>query len=130
MAEPTSSTAAGAALGWKLLGLSALLGSGILGAVMMAVFDPPKTKKLLFGQAAVAGIGSLFFGPVATKLADHYFDFINLANATGIEAFEVAAPVYLLVGAMSWGAFGALAKFREIIRTRGAENLANKTGIQ
>lgn len=127
-AEPVSGTAAGAALGWKLLGLGALVGAGVLGAVLMAIFEPPKDKKTMFGQAAVAGIGSLFFGPVAVRAADHYFAFIDLVNATPIEALETAAPVYLLIGAVSWGAFGALAKLREIIRTKAAERIAGLAG--
>lgn len=125
MAEPVSG-AAGAAFGWKVLGISGLVASGILGAILMAIFEPPKDKKTLFGQAAVAGVGSLFFGPVAVRALDFYFDFINLTNATALEALETAAPVYLLIGAMSWGVFGALAKLREIIREKGAAKVAEQ----
>jgi len=128
MSEPISGTAAGI-FGWKALGFSALLGSGVLGGLVMAVFDPPKTRKQLFLQGTAAGIGSLFFGPVVLRVLDHYLDWINLATATGPEMFEVAAPVYLLIGTMSWGAFAALAKLREIVRDHGAGALANKIGI-
>lgn len=125
MAEPVSG-AAGAAIGWKILGIGGLVASGVLGAVIMAVFEPPKDKKTMFGQAAVAGVGGLFFGPVAVRALDYYTDFINLATATPIEALETAAPVYLLLGAMSWGVFGALAKLREIIRERGAAKVVEQ----
>jgi hypothetical protein len=127
-AEPVSG-AAGAALGWKLLGLGTLVGAGVLGAVIMAIFEPPKDKKTMFGQAAVAGIGSLVFGPTAVRVLDYYAAFIDLANATPLEALETAAPVYLLIGAVSWGAFGALAKLREIIRARAAERIAGMAGV-
>jgi hypothetical protein len=127
-AEPVSGGIA-SAIGWKALGLGTLIGSGVLGAVMMAVFDPPKSKKAMFGQAAVAGISSLFFGPLAVKTLDHYVDWIALHTATPLEALEVAAPVYLLIGALSWGVFGGLAKLREIIRQRGGDYAAGKLGL-
>ena len=123
MSEPVSHGAASVWL-WKLLGLSGLVGAGVLGAVFMAAFDPPKTRKMQFAQAAVAGTSSLIFGPVFVKILDHYSDWINLATATAIESFEAAAPVYLITGALSWGAFGAMAKLRQIIHERAAEKVA------
>jgi hypothetical protein len=129
MSEPISGTAAGI-FSWKAaLGFSALIGSGVLGGAIMAAFDPPKTRKLLFAQGAAAGIGSLFFGPLATRALDHYADWVTLADATPLEALETAMPVYLLIGTLSWGVFAALAKLREIIRERGAATLAEKLGV-
>lgn len=128
MAEPISG-AAGAAFGWKAAGFGALIGSGILGGLIMAVFDPPKSRGLLALQGAAAGIGSLFFAPICVRAIDHYVDWLNLSTASSVEVLETAAPIYLLVGCLSWGVFGALAKLREIIRDRGAAKLAEKAGI-
>ena len=128
MTEPTSSSAAGV-IAWKFLGLSALISAGVLGAVFMAAFDPPKDRKTLFAQGAVAGTTSLIFGPVLVKWFDSVVDFVDLAKATHLEALEVAAPIYLLTGALSWGVFAAIAKLRQIIRDRGAEAAAGKLGL-
>lgn len=128
MTEPVSNSAAGV-FAWKLLGLSALLSAGVLGAVFMAAFDPPKDRKTLFFQGAVAGTSSLIFGPVLVKWLDATVDWINLATATHLEALEVAAPVYLLTGALSWGVFAAIAKLRGIIRDRAADAAAGKLGL-
>lgn len=124
MSEPVSHGAASVWL-WKILGLSGLISAGVLGAVFMSAFDPPKTRKMQFAQGAVAGTSSLIFGPVFVKILDYYSDWIDLATATPIEAFEAAAPVYLLTGALSWGAFGAMAKLRQIINDRAAEKIAS-----
>lgn len=129
MSEPISGTAAGI-VGWKTaLGFGALIGSGVLGGVIMAAFDPPKTRWLLFAQGAAAGIGSLFFGPIAVRVLDHYAEWVDVTTASPFEMLEVAAPVYLLIGTLSWGCFAALAKLREIIRERGAGLVADKIGL-
>lgn len=128
-AEPVSSAATGGAL-WKALGLgSALVGSGVVGALLIASFDPPKTKKGLFAQAAVAGIVSLVFGPLAVRTADHYFDFITITGAEALDALQQAAPIYFIVGAMSWGLCGAAVKLRQWIHDKGATIITNRTGI-
>jgi len=128
MSEPISGSMAGI-FSWKALGFSALLGSGILGGMLMAIFDPPKTRKQLFLQGAAAGIGGLFFGPIALRTLDHYVEWISLTTASPVEVLEVAAPIYLLIGTMSWGIFAALAKLREIIAERAAAQAAKKLGI-
>lgn len=109
---------------WYKLGAAFLV--GILGAAIMAAFDPPKTKKSLFFHAAVAGIGSLIFGGPLIKILDHYFDFVNLATVTFPEYLEWAAPVYIIVGGLSWGTFGALAKFRNLVNAKAADILMEK----
>ena len=127
MSEPVSHGAASVWL-WKILGLSSLVGAGVLGAVFMSAFDPPKDRKTQFMQAAVAGTSSLIFGPVMVKFLDHYSEWINLATASTVETLEAAAPVYLVIGALSWGAFGAMAKLRQIVRDRAAEKIAAAAG--
>lgn len=127
MTEPASS-AAGAAAAWKLglFGkLAALLLSGVVGAAIIAAVDPPKTRLMLFAQAATAGIVSIIFTPIAVRVLDHYVAWFNAQTASGVEMLEVVLPVGFLIGALSWGFVAAAAKLREIIRERGAAALAN-----
>jgi hypothetical protein len=129
MSEPVSSTAGGI-FGWKMvLSFGALIGSGILGGAIMAAFDPPKNRVQLFLQGAAAGVGSLFFGPIAVKVLDHYTEWVDLTSANHIELLAWAAPVYLVIGTLSWGVFAALAKLRDLIKSRGADTVARKIGL-
>lgn len=111
-------TAAGGAL---LLKVGAALGLGVLGAAVMAAFDPPQSRKELFLQAVAAGVGSTVFGPLAVILATKYLSFAS--------AEELTIPVLFLTGALSWGFFGALAKLRKMIAQRGAKIVAGKVGL-
>lgn len=121
-ADPVLASAA-TGLGLKL---GAAAGAGVLGALVMAMVDPPRTRRELFVQATVAAIGSMIFGPVAVKALSKEFDWYSLANLAGVDYIQMVMPVYFLTGAMSWGVFGALAKLRAIVRTRGAEAVADK----
>jgi hypothetical protein len=105
-----------------IFGKVAIIASaGLLGAAAMAAFDPPQTKKQLFMQAAIALGCSFMFGPIAVRAADFYFDFINLATITNwVEFMETVAPIYGLVGALSWGFVGLLAALRKLIKEKGA----------
>lgn len=116
--EPVSSGLF-AGLVWKL-GLMAAL--GVLGGAIMAAFDPPKTRRVLFLQAAAAGTVSMVFGQAALQALIHF-----LPWAVG-PAF--ALPVYFLVGALSWGFLGAVAKLRTLVAEKGAKALADKVGLQ
>jgi len=107
----------------------AALGLGALGALIMAGFDPPKTRRMLFAQSAVAGGGSVLFGPVAVHFVDHMTPWIDIHALPLPQHMEWAAPIYFVVGALSWGAFGALAKFRRILRVRAADRLAKLMGM-
>jgi hypothetical protein len=120
MTEPTSSAAAAG------LGLLAKFAPGVGGALIMAAFDPPPDRRTLFLQASTAGVGSLLFGGPAVKILDYFADFVDLAKLSEMDRLEWAVPVYFLVGALSWGAFGALARFRQIIRERGGDVVADK----
>lgn len=122
-----SAEAAGVGLLWKAL---ASLGAGVLGAAIMAAVDPPTTRKELFSQAAVAGVGSLVFGPVVLRVVNHFVPFLGTDNKTVWDLFEVAVPVYFLVGAISWGFFGAVAKVRKMIADKAASALAKKLGVE
>lgn len=111
-------SAAGGAILYKL---GAALGLGVLGAAVMAAFDPPASKKELFLQASTAGVGSVVFGPLGLELAAKYI--------TVVPAESLQVPGLFLVGALSWGAFGALAKLRQKIRDKGADKVAEKVGL-
>jgi hypothetical protein len=104
--------------------VAVIAGAGLLGAAAIAAFDPPKTKKQLFTQAAIALGCSFMFGPLAVRAADYYFNFINLATITNwIEFMEIVAPIYGLVGALSWGFVGLLAALRNLIKEKGASKV-------
>lgn len=96
--------------GWlKLLTLSAAL----LGAALMAAFRPPRTRKEMFLQAAVALGCSFLFGDTLTHFADSWLDFIDYTTAPWDQWMQFAITVHGLVGALSWGAFGGLAHMRD-----------------
>jgi len=78
------------------------LGSALTGAFLMAIFRPPKTRKEMFYQGAVALGCSFLFGDAAVQLVASYIQ--NGVNAIAIHG---------LVGALSWGGFGGLAAFRD-----------------
>lgn len=99
-----------AKLGWvKVLSL----GASLIGAGLMAVFRPPKSRKEMFLQAAVALGCSLLFGDTVVKWADHFFDFIDLNTANWVDFLQFYVSVHGLVGALSWGLFGGLAHLRD-----------------
>lgn len=94
--------------------------------MLAMVSSKTMTRKEVFWRGATAGIGSLTFGKPAVLWVDSLFDWYNLAGLSGVEQFELVAPVYLLLGALSWGLFGALAQFAEIVRSRGGKAVADK----
>ena len=97
---PTLESGAIAAItkyGWLKL---ATLGSALGGALLMAVFRPPTTRKEVLMHALVALGCSFYFG-------DTVYTFINKY----VEMDIVAS--HGLVGAMSWGLFGGLATLRD-----------------
>lgn len=115
--EPISGTLAVLAL--KAAGLATVVGA--LGGAIMAVFDPPKSRREMFLQAAVAGSGSLVFGHLGAAAAAHYISFLP--------AEDMKIPAYFLVGAMSWGVFGALAKVRRVVADKAADKIIERTGL-
>lgn len=113
MAEPASSTAAGFVL-WKFGSLKLIgFGAALIGAGIMAIFRPPKTKKELFLQGAVALAASFLFGPSAVKFADYYFSWVDLTHAKFEDVLQFNAMVHGLIGAIAWGVFGGIAVLRD-----------------
>lgn len=93
------------------------LGAAGVGAALMAVFRPPKSRKEMFLQAVVALGCSLLFGDTATKYLDYLFDFIDLNTAGWVDYLQFYVTVHGLVGAISWGAFGGLAHLRDKVES-------------
>lgn len=113
MAEPTTSGAVGFAIykfgSLKLLGF----GAALLGAGIMTIFRPPKTRKELFMQGAVALGSSLLFGGTLVNAFAHFTGWIDLATAPVEDLAQFVAMVYGFIGAVSWGLFGGLAVLRD-----------------
>lgn len=99
---------------WKF-GLVKLLGFGsaLIGAGMMAIFRPPKTRKEMLLQASVALGCSFLFGGSAVTAVDSWSDWINLSTASYTDVLQFIAMVHGLIGAMAWGVFGGLAVLRD-----------------
>lgn len=89
------------------------LGSALIGASLMAAFRPPKTRKEMFLQAAVALGCSFLFGDTLAKSINHVFTFIDLNTAVFWDYLQFYVAVHGLVGAISWGIFGGLAHLRD-----------------
>lgn len=127
--------AAAAKYGWlaKFVGL---IGAGAVGAILIAAVDPAeampdpkKRRKLIFWQVVSAGVVSLIFTKIIVRWLDAHLDFIDLSSGDIDEWAEVALPVALLLGAMSWGVLGAMVKLRTLIQNRGARALAARLGL-
>lgn len=113
MAEPASSGAMGIVI-WKFGALKLLgLGAAILGAWMMAIFRPPKTRRELFYQCGVALGSSILFGGSAVLYLDVKSDWINLSTAPIMDVIQFIGAVHGLIGALSWGVFGGLSVLRD-----------------
>lgn len=106
--------------GWlKLFTLTAALG----GAVTMAVFRPPKTKKEMLRYAFVAIACSLLFGDTAAHIINNWLHLVDLVNVKD-GALNFYVSVHALVGSLSWGFVGALTHWRDKLQNnpQGAIN--------
>lgn len=121
---PVESGALGALVakfGWlKLL----TLGAALLGALLMAVFRPPKSRKEMFLQGAVALGASLLFGDTVVQYADYMLDFIDLKVAPYVDYIQFTVATHGLVGALSWGIFGGIAHYRDKV-AEGTSNVVD-----
>jgi hypothetical protein len=125
----TGTSAASAGILGKALSLAGLASVAVIGALLMVAVSPPKDKKTMFLMAVAAGVTSLVFGGPAVNILDHLADWVDLHEAAPEVYFEWAAPVYFVIGAVGWGACGALVKLRDLIRDNGAGKVAEKLGI-
>jgi hypothetical protein len=79
-------------------------GAAFIGAAIMLMFRPPKSRKDLFYHACSAFAGSALFGGTALALA---------VSWTGLDKDTLIPAVYGIIGALSWGFFGGLASWRD-----------------
>lgn len=93
----------------------------LIGAGLMAMFRPPKTRKELMMQALVALGCSFLFGNTAFNIVSGWFPAV--AGPDGKDA------ILGLVGALSWGAFGGLAHFRDKVAKDPIEAVKNVKDI-
>lgn len=91
----------------------ASLGAALVGAGLMALSRPPTSRKEMFYQALTALGSSLVFGDFVVRWAASFFSFINLGTDAYIDVLTFYVAVHGLVGALAWGAFGALAHYRD-----------------
>ncbi len=98
--------------GWIKL---ASLGAALIGAGLMAMSRPPKTRKEQFYQATTALGSSLLLGDFAVRWAATFFSFVNLATDSYFDILTFYVTIHGLVGAMAWGLFGALGTIRDKI---------------
>ena len=114
---PAAETGAGILL--MKFGVLKLLGFGaaLIGAGMMAAFRPPKSRKELFTQGAVALGSSLLFGGTLVKAAASFTGLVDLSTGSLEDVGQFTAMVYGLIGALSWGLFGGLAVLRDKVGT-------------
>jgi len=89
------------------------LGAAGIGAAMMAIFRPPKTRKEMFYQGVVALGASLLFGGTIAQAVIHYVPFMDLTTSTFEEYLQYLASIHGAVGAMAWGVFGGFAHWRD-----------------
>lgn len=101
---------------------------GLMGAVaaiggfIISLFDKAETKRERALQATCAGAAGIIFGKAATRLTAGFL--------TSVPFDDLLLPVCFLVGALSWGAFGALANLRRQVAAKGADAVADKVGLK
>jgi len=86
------------------------LGAAGLGALLMAVARPPKTRKEMFFQAFTALGCSLLWG-------DLFWQYMIFYSPVLVD--QVAA--HGLLGALSWGIFGGIAHLRDKLGSKSID---------
>lgn len=102
------------------LGFMAAIGA--VGGLIISLFDKAESRTERALQAGSAGVASAVFGKAATAVA--------AAHITSVPKEDLLIPVCFLVGALSWGVFGALAKLRQAIRDKGASAVTDRIGLK
>lgn len=117
--------------------LAALLGTGAVGAVLIAAFDPaeavpdPKARrKLILTQVVTAALVAGMLGPVLVSWLGKPTGYFPVSAGDAMGWIELAMPVGLLLGGVSWGLIGALVKLRKLIADRGADAVADRIGLE
>lgn len=89
------------------------LGAAGIGAGMMAIFRPPKSRREMFYQGLVALGSSLLFGNTIASTLIHTVPLLQEATAGFEDYLQFLIAIHGVVGALSWGAFGGLAHLRD-----------------
>lgn len=107
------------AIGGVAAKVGATLGVGVLAALLLAAVSREQmTRREVAYRAACAAVGSSIYGDAAVGLLAKSFAWYDPATMT--------VGTWLLVGALSWGAFGVLAELQTILRERGAKAIADR----
>lgn len=116
--------------------VAALLTAGAVGAVLIAAFDPaeavpdPKARrKLILVQVVTAALVAGMVGPVVVSWLGKPTGFLPVSAGDALGWIELAMPVGLLLGGLSWGLIGALVKLRKLIADRAAQVVADRVGL-
>jgi hypothetical protein len=89
--------------------------AAIIGALIMTIFRPPKSRRELFMQCTVALGSSFLFGGAVMRALAYYFGWADLKDAPIEEIIQMTAAVHGLLGACAWGVFGGLSVLRDKI---------------
>jgi len=89
------------------------LGAALLGAGIMAMSRPPKTRREQFYQGLTALGSSFLFGDFAVRWAATFFTFVNLSTDSFFDVLTFYAAVHGLIGAVAWGVFGGIGSYRD-----------------
>lgn len=140
MAADGASGAAGLAFAAKygvFAKLGALLTAGAVGAILIAAVDPAealpdpvKRRKLIVTQVIAAGVVCGMCGPLAVRWLGQSGGWFPVEPGDIGGWVELAMPVGLVLGGLSWGLIGAMVKLRQLIAARGAAAIADKAGIK
>lgn len=140
MAADGASGAAGLAFAAKygvFAKLGALLGAGAVGAILIAAVDPAeaipdpkKRRKLILTQVVTAAVVCGMCGPLAVRWLGRADGWFPVTPGDVGSWVELAMPVGLILGGLSWGLIGALVKLRQVIAARGAAAIADRVGIK
>lgn len=117
--------------------LAALFAAGGLTAVMIAAFDPaeampdPKRRRrLLFAQVITAALVAVMVGPLVVSWLGKPGGYFPVQPGDMQAWIELAMPVGLILGGLSWGFIGALVRLRRLIAERGAQIVADRVGLK
>jgi hypothetical protein len=115
-----------AAAGGLLAKFLPTLGATALGACVMAMFDPPRTRAEVFQHAISAGAGWWLFGDLGHRACIRVVGMV-LDN---VPPEQLLLPSHFLVGCLAWAVFGAASRFRRLLNERGGARAANLAGLQ
>lgn len=133
MAFETSAAAGGIAAKYGLLPkLILMFSASAVGAAFIAAYHP-ETRRETWWRALGAGIGGVFVGGIVLRFAAEHVPL--LAPPADIRLFwdwllEVVVPLLFVFGGLFWGLVGMVQNLAKKIRDKGADVIAQKTGLE